>query len=215
MIRPLHALDHLAEGEIAAWEARGSWAAEDDLLFEAALARPRQGPCLPRRVDLPVTPVASGVRAGTLLLSGWSGWRGGFTHSQLTRMFNERAHPDRRFLDQQCMVYRYRFMDRPDAYIGSATGRSTLLSRLREEIIIGPRGGVRRGSGLPRGLTRVRSLLADPGRRASFRFDIGTIVPPGVRNSTNVFILEKMLQARERPSGNPVGVRSFEDDWWM
>lgn len=66
-----------------------------------------------------------------------------------------------------------------------------------------------------RGLTRILSLLARPEHRTGFRFDVGTIVPPGIRNSQYVFILEKVLQTRERPSGNPPSVRSFDEDLYM
>lgn len=171
--------------------------------------------CLPSRAALPERRAPSGPRPGTLLLRGWSGWRGDFRHGELAQMLNNRALPQGRPLDQQCMVYRYRFIDRPAAYIGSVTGQTTVRQRVREEVSVGPRGRVRPARGMPAGLEQIAALLSRPEQRAGFRFDIGTIVPPGVRNSPNVFILEKMLQAQERPSGNPLSVRSFDEDWFM
>lgn len=202
---------------IADRETRKARIAGDTRLWFEALADEsaelRVGRCSPPRVVLPATRASTGTRAGTIF--GWSGWRGSFTHAQLTQMVNNRAFPEGRVLDQQCMVYRYRFVDRPDAYIGSATGRTTLRGRIGEEVILGPRGRVQPGPRMPRGLAQIVSLLARPERRTGFRFDVGTIVPPGVRNSQNVFILEKSLQAREQPSGNPLSVRSFDEDLYM
>jgi hypothetical protein len=113
------------------------------------------------------------------------------------------------------MVYRYRFQGvnlRTAGYIGSATGSDSLRQRLGREITItGAATAPTAGSRAPEGLGHVISRLQASADRASFRLDIGSIVPPGIRNRSNVYYLEKLLQSRERPFGNPSGFRTFED----
>jgi hypothetical protein len=168
-----------------------------------------------------------GTRAGTfresgILFTGWSGWRGGYSYAQLYGIQNNSSisgwspkeqQTARSIFEQNCMVYRYRF-ERVAAYIGSTTGARSLRQRLREEIRINaPGSGPAAGSDPPRGLRELQLIdrLQTPWGRRSFRYDIGSIVAPGTRNPSTVFLLEKLLQLRERPTGNPVGGRTFED----
>jgi hypothetical protein len=169
--------------------------------------------------------VPYGTRAGTfresgILFTGWSGWRGGYSYAQLYGILNnspirrwsaEEQQTARSIFNQNCMVYRYRF-ERVAAYIGSTTGARSLRQRLREEISINtPGSGPAAGSDPPAGLRQLINRLQTPWSRRSFRYDIGSIVAPGIRNTSTVFLLEKLLQLRERPTGNPVGGRTFED----
>jgi hypothetical protein len=170
-----------------------------------------------------------GTRPGTfhvsgITLRGWSGWRGAYSYVQLHAILNGLAVPGmtqheqrltRGIFGQNCMVYRYRFQGvnlRTAGYIGSATGEDSLRQRLGREITIaGPSTAPTAGKKAPGGLEHVISRLQASADRAAFRLDIGSIVPPGVRNRSNVFYLEKLLQSRERPFGNPSGLRTFED----
>jgi hypothetical protein len=180
---------------------------------------------LPLRRPVPYV----GIRAGAFVLQGitfrgWSGWRGDYSYAQLHGILNGLTIPGmtaddqgliRDIFGQNCMVYRYRFQGtdlRRAGYIGSATGASSLRQRLSQEIRISFRDRPPRPGGhQPEGLEHVMNRLRTSAGRASFRLDIGSIVPPGVRNASNIFYLEKLLQSLERPLGNPSGVRTFED----
>ena len=180
---------------------------------------------LPLRRPVPYV----GTRAGPfqeqgIVFNGWTGWRGAYSFAELHGVLNNVAIPGMSVQDQattqsifsqNCMLYRYRFQGtdlRSAGYIGSATGDNSLRQRLSLEIgIRHPGRNPTRGRQSPQGLQHIISRLQTASGRGSFRLDIGTVVPPGIRNRSTVYQLEKLLQLRERTYGNPIGVRSFED----
>jgi hypothetical protein len=215
-------------------EARSSRRFEDEMaadmvgFLDSAAVQAR---CNRRITRLPLRQPAPyvGTRPGAIGLQGitfrgWSGWRGDYSYAQLHGILSGLAIPGmtagdqrltRDIFGQNCMVYRYRFQGtdlRRAGYIGSATGARSLRQRLLLEIRIGgPNSPPMPGGQQPEGLQHVLSRLQASAGRASFRLDIGSVVSPGVRNASTVYYLEKLLQARERPFGNPSGVRPFED----
>jgi hypothetical protein len=220
----LSALDRIVRRE-----ARSIRGFEDEMAGELDLAA-AQASCNPRlqlplRQAVPYVGTRQGVvRLAGIAFSGWSGWRGAYSYAQLYGILNRvsvpgmtpgEQRPTMAIFNQNCMIYRYRFqgMDLRDAgYIGSTTGASSLRQRLTREIrIVGPTSSPMPGSQPPAGLAHIIDRLQMSAVRASFRLDIGSIVPPGVRNPSNVYYLEKLLQSRERPFGNPSGRRTFED----